>query len=64
MFPGVLYTLAAQAQENASTDPNTDQSKPPAITAEMIDQAGVIAGVGPLTADASEWRRAVSNLKN
>ena len=47
LLPGVLYTLAAQAQESAATD----QSKPPAITPEMIDQAGVIAGVGPFTAE-------------
>ena len=46
LLPGVLYTLAAQAQEAAGTD----QSKPPKITAEMIDQAAEIAGVGPFTA--------------
>ena len=46
LLPGVLYTLAAQAQEAAGTD----QSKPPKITAEMIDQAGELAGVGPFTA--------------
>ena len=45
LLPGVLYTLAAQAQEAASTD----QSKPPAITPEMIDQAAILAGVGPFT---------------
>jgi Asp-tRNA(Asn)/Glu-tRNA(Gln) amidotransferase A subunit family amidase len=42
-----LYTLAVQAQEAAETD----QSKPPKITAEMIDQAAVLAGVGPFTAE-------------
>src|ERR1700677_3657666 len=47
LLPGVLYTLAAQSQEAA----NTDQSKPPAITPEMIDQAAVLAGVGPFTAE-------------
>jgi Asp-tRNA(Asn)/Glu-tRNA(Gln) amidotransferase A subunit family amidase len=47
LLPGILYTLAAQAQEAAGTD----QSKPPAITPEMIDQAGVLAGVGPFTAE-------------
>jgi Asp-tRNA(Asn)/Glu-tRNA(Gln) amidotransferase A subunit family amidase len=47
LLPGVLYTLAAQAQEAA----NTDQSKPPKITPEMIDQAAVLAGVGPFTAE-------------
>ncbi|HEY1766630.1 MAG TPA: amidase, partial [Terracidiphilus sp.] len=47
LMPGVLYTLAAQAQEAAGTD----QSKPPKITDEMIDQAAVLAGVGPFTAE-------------
>jgi Asp-tRNA(Asn)/Glu-tRNA(Gln) amidotransferase A subunit family amidase len=45
LLPGILYTLAVQAQES------TDQSKPPKITAEMIDQAAVLAGVGPFTAE-------------
>jgi len=45
LFPGVLYTLAAQAQES----PDTDQSKPPKITPEMIDQAAIMAGIGPFT---------------
>ncbi len=47
LFPGILYTLAAQAQEATGTD----QSKPPTITPEMIDQAAVLAAVGPLTAE-------------
>jgi Asp-tRNA(Asn)/Glu-tRNA(Gln) amidotransferase A subunit family amidase len=47
LFPGVLFTLAVQAQESAAA---TDQTKPPVITPEMIDQAGVIAGIGPFTA--------------
>ncbi len=45
LFPGVLYTLAAQAQEPA----DTDHSKPPKITPEMIDQAAILAGIGPFT---------------
>src|SRR5579864_7696447 len=45
LFPGVLYTLAVQAQEPA----DTDQSKPPKITPEMIDQAAILAGIGPFT---------------
>jgi Asp-tRNA(Asn)/Glu-tRNA(Gln) amidotransferase A subunit family amidase len=45
LFPGVLFTLASQAQES----PNTDQSKPPKITPEMIDQAAIMAGIGPFT---------------
>ncbi len=47
LFPGVLYTLAAQAQEPA----DTNQSKPPKITPEMIDQAAILAGIGPFTAE-------------
>jgi Asp-tRNA(Asn)/Glu-tRNA(Gln) amidotransferase A subunit family amidase len=47
LLPGILYTLAAQAQDSAATD----QSKPPVITPEMIDQAAVLAGVGPFTAE-------------
>jgi len=45
LFPGALYTLAAQAQEADGAD----ESKPPKITPEMIDQAAEIAGVGPFT---------------
>ena len=47
LFPGVLFTLAAQAQETSGTD----QSKPPKITPEMIDAAAVLAGIGPFTAE-------------
>jgi len=47
LLPGVLYTLASQAQEAAGSD----QSKPPVITPEMIDKAAVLAGVGPFTAE-------------
>jgi Asp-tRNA(Asn)/Glu-tRNA(Gln) amidotransferase A subunit family amidase len=43
LFPGVLYTLASQAQES----PDTDQSKPPKITPEMIDEAAIMVGIGP-----------------
>lgn len=43
LFPGVLYTLASQAQES----PDTDQSMPPKITPDMIDQAAIMAGIGP-----------------
>lgn len=45
LFPGVLYALVSQAQET----PDTDQSKPPKITPEMIDQAAIISGIGPFT---------------
>ncbi len=55
LLPGVLYTLAAQAEGvPAQESPNTDQSKPPMITPEMIDQAAVIAGVGPFTAEQKQ----------
>jgi Asp-tRNA(Asn)/Glu-tRNA(Gln) amidotransferase A subunit family amidase len=50
LFPGVLYTLAAQAQQPDATD----QSKPPTITPEMIDQAAIIAGIGPFTAEQKQ----------
>jgi Asp-tRNA(Asn)/Glu-tRNA(Gln) amidotransferase A subunit family amidase len=50
LFPGVLFTLAVQAQESAATD----QSKPPVITPEMIDQAAIIAGIGPFTAEQKQ----------
>ena len=50
LLPGILYTLAAQAQDAAGTD----QSKPPKITAEMIDQAAVLAGLGPFTAEQKQ----------
>jgi Asp-tRNA(Asn)/Glu-tRNA(Gln) amidotransferase A subunit family amidase len=51
LFPGIFYTLAAQAQEATE---NTDQSKPPKITPEMIDQAAIMAGIGPFTAEQKQ----------
>jgi hypothetical protein len=50
LFPGILYTLVAQAQEPESTD----QSKPPKITPEMIDAAAVMAGIGPFTVEQKQ----------
>ena len=50
LFPGILYTLAAQAQEPE----NSDQSKAPKITPEMIDAAAVMAGIGPFTAEQKQ----------
>ena len=47
LLPGILYTLTAQAQDPA----NTDHSKPPKITPEMIDQAATLAGIGPFSAE-------------
>jgi Asp-tRNA(Asn)/Glu-tRNA(Gln) amidotransferase A subunit family amidase len=43
-----LYTLAAQAQEAA---PGAKVNELPKITAEMLDQAAALAGVGPFTAE-------------
>ena len=48
LLPGILYTLAAQAQESA---PAAKPAELPKITPEMIDQAAVLAGVGPFTAE-------------
>jgi Asp-tRNA(Asn)/Glu-tRNA(Gln) amidotransferase A subunit family amidase len=48
LLPGILYTLAAQAQETAPGAKANELSK---ITPEMIDQAAAMAGVGPFTAD-------------
>ncbi len=50
LLPGILYALAAQAQEAAPGA--TSESKPaalPKITVEMIDRAAELAGVGPFT---------------
>ncbi|MGA2851035.1 MAG: amidase [Terracidiphilus sp.] len=50
LLPGVLYTLAAQAQEAAPGA--AAEHKPLAkITPEMLDQAAALAGVGPFTAE-------------
>ena len=57
LLPGILYTLAAQAQEaapasGAATPPAGGEAKPPAlprITVAMIDRAAELAGVGPFT---------------
>ena len=43
LFPGVLYTLAAQAQEAPA--PATKAPEPAKITSEMIDQAAALAGL-------------------
>ncbi len=59
LLPGVLYTLAAQAQEPAPQA--HPEANPPAtppgllrITPEMIDQAAALAGVGPFTAEQKQ----------
>jgi Asp-tRNA(Asn)/Glu-tRNA(Gln) amidotransferase A subunit family amidase len=62
LLPGVLFTLAAQAEQaapapaNPGASPDTE-AKPaelPKITAEMIDQAAALAGVGPFTAEQKQ----------
>jgi Asp-tRNA(Asn)/Glu-tRNA(Gln) amidotransferase A subunit family amidase len=53
LFPGVLYALAAQSTLAQESD-STDQSKPPKITPEMIDQAAIMAGIGPFTAEQKQ----------
>jgi Asp-tRNA(Asn)/Glu-tRNA(Gln) amidotransferase A subunit family amidase len=65
LLPGILYTLAAQAQESAPAAPSTagaggaaaatapavPMRDLPKITPEMLDQAATMAGVGPFDAD-------------
>jgi Asp-tRNA(Asn)/Glu-tRNA(Gln) amidotransferase A subunit family amidase len=52
LLPGILYTLASQAQEPAAD--STSVAKPAElakITAEMLDQAAALAGVGPFSGE-------------
>ncbi len=51
LLPGVLYTLAVQAQEAA---PRAKAKEPAKITAEMLDQAAALAGVGPFSAEQKQ----------
>ena len=51
LMPGILYTLATQAQEAA---PAAKPAALPKITPEMLDQAAILAGVGPFTADQKQ----------
>jgi Asp-tRNA(Asn)/Glu-tRNA(Gln) amidotransferase A subunit family amidase len=58
LFPGALYTLAAQAQAQAQSQAPTPEAAPPAppkITPEMIDQAAALAGI----AVAPEYKQAM-----
>ena len=48
LLPGILYTLAAQAQEGAAG--GAKAAGLAKITEEMIDRAAELAGVGPFTA--------------
>jgi Asp-tRNA(Asn)/Glu-tRNA(Gln) amidotransferase A subunit family amidase len=50
LLPGILLTLASQAQEPGASP----EAKPPAlpkITDEMLDRAAELTGVGPFTAE-------------
>ena len=50
LLPGILYTLAAQAQETGSgANPAAKSPDLPKITPEMLDQAAALAGSGPFT---------------
>lgn len=49
LLPGILYALAAQAQDASA--PAAKTQEPPRITSEMLDQATRLAGVGPFTDD-------------
>jgi Asp-tRNA(Asn)/Glu-tRNA(Gln) amidotransferase A subunit family amidase len=53
LFPGALYTLAAQAQEQQPA--GAEEAKLPPITPEMIEQAAALAGV----TIAPEYRQAM-----
>ena len=48
LLPGILYTLAAQAQQ---ANPAGKPAELPKITPEMIDQAAELAAVGPFGED-------------
>jgi Asp-tRNA(Asn)/Glu-tRNA(Gln) amidotransferase A subunit family amidase len=50
LFPGILYALAAQGQDSTATD----ESKPPDVTPAMIDQAAILAGIGPFTTEQKQ----------
>ncbi len=49
LFPGILYTLATQAEAAAQTSAETGEKSPepqfPKITPEMIDQAAALAAI-------------------
>ena len=49
LLPGVLYTLAVQGAAQGE-----EPKEPAKITAEMIDQAALLAGVGPFTAEQKQ----------
>ncbi len=50
LLPGILYALAAQAQD--ASPAKTEER--PKITPEMIDQAAVLAGIGPFPAEQKQ----------
>jgi Asp-tRNA(Asn)/Glu-tRNA(Gln) amidotransferase A subunit family amidase len=48
LFPGILYGLAAAAQQSSES---SEKPKKAPITAEMIDQAVQLADIGPFSAE-------------
>jgi Asp-tRNA(Asn)/Glu-tRNA(Gln) amidotransferase A subunit family amidase len=50
LLPGILFTLAAQAQD-AAPSKSGEMAK---ITPEMIDHAAALAGIGPFTAEQEQ----------
>ncbi len=55
LLPGILYTLAAQAEAVAQAPESTGKSpEAPKITAEMLDQAAALAGVGPFSSEQKQ----------
>jgi Asp-tRNA(Asn)/Glu-tRNA(Gln) amidotransferase A subunit family amidase len=49
LLPGILYTLASQAAAQAPENAAAAAPELPKITPEMLDQAAMLAGVGPFT---------------
>ena len=49
LLPGILFTLAAQAQE--ASPASAEHKELAKITPEMLDQASSLAGVGPFTVE-------------
>ena len=49
LLPGILYTIAAQAQDASA--PASKSAAHAKITPEMLDQAAMLAGVGPFNAE-------------
>ncbi len=48
LLPGILFTLASQAQEANTAGKPVELAK---VTPEMIDQAAALADIGPFTGE-------------